>query len=105
MTGRCKRIARRVGGDTSRPPQVTRPRETGISPIAASSRVVFPEPFGPISMVGAPSPIDREMSSRIVTFPARIPAAANMIGKSETGARIVILPNARRRGARPRPAR
>ena len=105
MTGRCNRIARRVGGDTSCPAQVTRPRETGISPIAARSSVVFPEPFGPIRTVGVPGPINREMLSRIVTSPARIPASTNMIGKSEAVARIVIPRNARRRGARPRPAR
>ena len=37
------------------PPQVMRPRVTGISPMAARNSVVLPEPFGPIRTVGAPA--------------------------------------------------
>ncbi len=42
----------------SRPPQVMRPEVGAISPMAARNSVVLPEPFGPISTVGAPALID-----------------------------------------------
>ena len=46
-----------------------------------------------------------ETSSRMVTSPATMPTSANMTGRSEAGARMVIPRSVRRRGARPRPAR
>ena len=46
--------APRRAAHSSRPPQVTRPREGAISPMARRSSVVLPAPFGPISTVGAP---------------------------------------------------
>ena len=45
-------MARRVGGERSRPPQVIGRAVAGIRPMAARSSVVLPEPFGPISTVG-----------------------------------------------------
>ena len=47
-------MARRVGGTSSRPPQVMRPCDGATRPIAARNSVVFPEPFGPTNMVGGP---------------------------------------------------
>ena len=50
-----------------RPPQVTRPEVGSIRPMARRISVVLPEPFGPISTVGAPGINVSEMPSRIVT--------------------------------------
>jgi hypothetical protein len=51
-------------GEAGHPAQVTRPRETGIRPVAARSRVDFPAPFGPITTVGAPGPIHAGIAFR-----------------------------------------
>ena len=98
-------MARRVGGDASRPPQVMKPCETGISPMAARNSVVLPEPFGPIRTVGGPLPSVSVTRSRIVTSPATIVTSTSINGRSMAGGRMVIPRSVRRRGARPRRVR
>ena len=60
-------MARCVGGECSRPPQVINPVVAGISPMAARSSVVLPDPFGPIRTVGWPAASFNVMPSRIAT--------------------------------------
>ena len=67
ITGRWNTMARRFGDAFARPPQVTRPAVGSIRPMARRISVVLPEPFGPISTVGAPDMKVSEMPSRIVT--------------------------------------
>jgi len=67
ITGRWKTMARRVGGDSSRPSQIMCPREGGMRPMAARRSVVLPDPLGPIKTVGAPGRILNETRSRIAT--------------------------------------
>jgi hypothetical protein len=105
ITGCWNMIARRVGDDTFRPPQVMRPRDTGRSPIATRRRVVLPEPLGPISTVGAPAEKVSEISSRTATPLLTIPTSEKQIGKSESSVRTLILRSALRRDARPMPVR
>ena len=75
-------MARRVGGALSRAPHVTRPREGFARPMAARSSVVFPEPFGPISTLGAPGANVSVTRSRMVTAPAVILTSSKTIGRS-----------------------
>ena len=82
-----------------------RPRDGASSPIATRSSVDLPEPFGPISTVGAPGASVSAIRSRIVTAPAVTVTPSNSIGSSLEGARMVIPPVVRRRGGRSRPAR
>ena len=79
-----------------------RRREQAPSP--ARSSVVLPEPFGPISTVGAPAPASARCRSRIVTAPAVTRDAIEIDRQFGDGARMVIPPVVRRRGARSRPA-
>ena len=73
--------------------------------IAARSSVVFPEPLGPISTVGAPGAKVSAMLSRIVTRPAVTLTPSKTTGSSSEGARMVIPPVVRQRGVRSRPVR
>src|SRR5262249_40765431 len=73
----------------SRPPQLTRPRVGGTSPMMSRSSVVLPAPFGPISTVGDPATSASEMRSMIVTPPAEKLTSSSTIGRSVTGARMV----------------
>ena len=95
IAGRWNTMARRIGGTSSRPPHVMRPREGVVRPIAIRSNVVFPEPFGPIKTVGAPRFSVRVIRSRIVTAPAATVTLSNAIGRSVAGARMFIPPTAR----------
>src|SRR5262245_38127160 len=105
MVGRWNVIARRSGDAFSREPQLMLPPESGTRPIATRNSVVFPLPFGPIKIVGDPGAIVSEIESSIVTSRRMTEAFARTKGRSEAGARILILRNVRRRGACPRPAR
>jgi hypothetical protein len=102
ITGRWNTIARRVGAMFSRPPQVTRPREAARRPMASRSSVVLPAPFGPMMTVGGPAANLSETLSRSVTLPTETLTSSSMIGRSQTGARIVIPQIVRRRAAGPR---
>ncbi len=73
--------------------------------MAARKSVVLPLPFGPIRTVGDPLAIVNVTSSRIVVAPATIRASTSISGRSETGARMLILRSVRRRGAGPTPVR
>jgi hypothetical protein len=73
--------------------------------MAARSSVVFPEPLGPMRIVGAPAEKVIETHSRTVTLPARIPTSENLMGKSDACVRTLILRSVRWRGARPMPGR
>jgi hypothetical protein len=102
ITGRWNTIARRVGAASSRPPHVTRPREAAMSPMARRSSVVLPAPFGPMSTVGGPAANFSETLSRSLTLPAATLTSSSTIGRSETGARMLIPQIVRRRGGGPR---
>ena len=97
-------MARCVGATSSRPPQVTRPRVGGTRPMMSRRSVVLPAPFGPIRTVGDPAASASEIRSRIVTPPATKLTSSSTIGRSVTGARMVIPQIVRRRAAGPRPA-
>jgi hypothetical protein len=73
--------------------------------MAARSSVVFPLPFGPIRIVGDPGAIVSVMEFSIATSRRKTEAFARTRGRSEAGARMLILRSVRRRGACPRPAR
>jgi len=92
-------MARRVGAEIPHPPQVIWPRDAGRSPIADRSRVVFPEPLGPIRTVGAPAENAIEIPSSNATPPARIPTSEKRIGKSEVSTRTFSPRSAQRRDA------
>src|SRR5262249_30405109 len=88
MTGRWNTIARRVGGASLRPPQVTRPPVGRTRPMARRSSVVLRAPFGPIRTVGAPATSASEIWSRIGTPRATSETLSSTIGKSARGARM-----------------
>jgi hypothetical protein len=105
IVGRWNTMARCVDAACSRPPQVTRPRVGGISPMMSRSSVVLPAPFGPISTVGDPATSASEMRSRIVTPPAETLTSSSTIGRSVTGARMVTPQIVRPPAASPRQRR
>src|SRR5258708_28061036 len=86
-------MARRSGGAGVTPSQVTRPADGGTSPIATRKSVVLPEPFGPISTVGAPGQMASDTRSSTVTWPvpwpARMVTSSKRIGRSAGMARIL----------------
>jgi len=61
IVGCWNTIARRLGRPRPCPPQVTRPREGVMRPKAVRSKVVLPDPFGPMRTVGAPPSSKRVM--------------------------------------------
>src|SRR4051812_30122325 len=89
MTGRWNTMARLIGGTPATPPQVTWPCDGGNRPIAARNSVVLPEPFGPISTVGAPGWMTSDTRSSTVTVPVATVTSSNRIGRSEGGARML----------------
>src|SRR5690606_40266005 len=89
LAGRWNIITHRCGRSPVLPPQVTWPFVTGIRPIATRSKVVLPDPFGPIRNVGAPGSIDSATWSRMVTAPATTVTRSRTMGRSEAGARMV----------------
>src|SRR5690242_18271174 len=78
-------MARRFGTPIAWPPQLRPPRDGARSPMARRSSVVLPEPFGPISIVGAPSESVRVMRSRMVTAPTVTLTSWNSIGRLASG--------------------
>ena len=70
--------------------------------MARRSNVVLPAPFGPMMTVGDPVANSSETLSRSVTLPATALTSWNTIGRSETGARMVIPHIVRRRAEGPR---
>src|SRR5579862_286390 len=62
-----------------------RPRDGASRPQARRSKVVLPEPFGPINTVGAPASIDRVTRSSTVTAPATTATSTNAIGRLASG--------------------
>jgi len=101
MTGRWKTIARRSGGNCSRLPHVMRPSDGGASPIATLSRVVLPEPFGPINTVGDPESIVSVTRFNIFVSCARTWTSENTIGKSLGYNAVFMRPVAPRLDALP----
>ena len=96
ITGRWKTIARAKGADCATPPQVTWPLDGAINPMAVRRKVVFPEPLGPISTVGAPAPITSYICRRICDPPAPTLTFENSMGKSEMAASLFIRQTVRR---------
>src|SRR5437868_15509837 len=89
ITGRWNTMARRFGGASVTPSQVTRPADGGMSPIATRSSVVLPEPFGPISTVGAPGQMVSDRRSSTITAPALMVTSSKRIGRSAGMARML----------------
>src|SRR5882724_11884986 len=93
ITGRWNTMARRTGGTSATPSQVTRPMDGGTRPIATRNSVVLPEPFGPISTVGGPGQMASDTRSSTVTWPvpwpARMVTSSKRIGRSAGMARIL----------------
>src|SRR5882724_1402717 len=82
---------RRDGGCDSRPAQVIRPPEGASRPIAILSKVVFPDPFGPMRTVGLPAMSTRLMRSRMVTPFAMKLTSSNAIGSSAGGESTLVV--------------
>ena len=89
ITGRWNTMARRVGAQSMRPPQVIRPELGAASPMQSRSRLVLPAPFGPTISVGAPGAIVRLARSISRVPPASSETSSSTSGRSLVGARIV----------------
>src|SRR5882757_1731324 len=85
MVGRWNMKPRREGGCRSRPAHVMRPLDGARRPMAILSKVVLPEPFGPISTVGLPAANLRLIPLRMVTSFAAKQTSSNAIGSSASG--------------------
>src|SRR4051812_37234028 len=90
MTGRWKTMASRLPFVSASPPQVTRPAVGAMSPIAMRINVLLPDPFGPISTVGAPELKPIEAWSRIVTWPVLTLTSCRTIGRSLAAGPIIL---------------